>query len=479
MSEKQGPKSPRGLRRRFGSSAPSRLEQRVVGVARPRLGETPELEEPGEQPADRKKVWIIVGVVAVVVLILAGVTLGLLTRSPGGGGNSGAGETPGPEASPASPAGSGITVTLQFLSPQEHTEKGWTAFKTLVGDVNGDGRDDLIWNITSESNLIYVALANEDGSFTFLPLQERSEKRWGGFETLVGDVNGDGRSDLIWNELAETNRVYVALGSIDGIFQFLPAQDRAEKRWSGFRTLVGDVNGDGRSDLIWNEPAETNRIYVALGGADGTFEFLPAQDHPDAGWAGFETLVDDVNGDGRSDLVWYPSGETGRVAIALADADGTWRFLPVQEHPDQGQEGGDTLIGDVNGDGRADLVWNVRQEANRTVVALADADGILAFLPPQERTEPGWEGFTVQIADVSGDGCGDLVWNEAGTMNRTYLGLGTRSGIFRFLPVQDHPEPDWADYRLLVGDVNGDGRADLIWNATQETNRISVGLSAP
>jgi hypothetical protein len=451
----------------------------VVGVARPRLGETPEPEESGEQPSGRKKIWIIVAVVAVVVLILGGVTLGLLSRSRGGGGNVGDGQPPGPEASPTSPAGGGITATLQFLSPQEHPEKGWTDFNTLVGDVNGDGRDDLIWNMASESNLIYVALANDDGSLTFLPMQERSEKRWGGFETLVGDVNGDGHSDLIWNETGETNRVYVALGSAEGTFQFLPAQDRAEKRWGGFRTFLGDVNGDGCSDLIWNEAAETNRVYLALGSADGNFQFLPAQDHPDQGWTGFETLVGDVNGDGQSDLVWYPSGDPDRVAVALADAEGTWRFLPVQEQPDLGEGEFEVLIGDVNGDGRADLVWNMCQEVNRTVVALANDDGTLTFLPPQERAEPGWEGFTVQIADVDGDGRGDLVWNEAGTANRTYLGLGTSEGVFRFLPAQDYPEPDWAGYRLLVGDVNGDGRADLVWNATQEANRIVVGLSAP
>ena len=118
MSERQGPESSRGLRRRLGSSAPSRLEQRVVGVARPRLGETPEPEEAGEQPTGRKKIWIIVGIAVVVVLILVGITLRLLTGSPGAGEPGGDGQTPGPAGSPVSPAGGGITATLQLLPPQ-------------------------------------------------------------------------------------------------------------------------------------------------------------------------------------------------------------------------------------------------------------------------------------------------------------------------------------------------------------------------
>ena len=50
-----------------------------------------------------------------------------------------------------------------------------------------------------------------------------------------------------------------------GAFRFLPAQNRSERGWSHYKTLVGDVNGDGRADLIWNETRAGNRTYVGLG----------------------------------------------------------------------------------------------------------------------------------------------------------------------------------------------------------------------
>jgi len=474
MSEPQHSDVPQGLRRRLGSSTTSRLEQRVVEGARPHPEPGP--ARPPQAPRG-KRTWLIVGVVVVIVLLLGGVVLGALFRPRGSGGA--VAPTPGTAVSPAGPTDSASAVRLRFLPPQEHTAQGWADFQTLVGDVNGDGRADLIWNLAAESNLTYVALADAAGAFTFLPLQDRPEKRWGGFRTLVGDVNGDGRDDLVWNETAETNRLYVGLGGADGTFQFLPAQDRAEKHWGGFRTLAGDVNGDGRTDLVWNETAETNRLYVGLGSADGTLRFLPAQDHPDSGWEGVETLAGDVNGDGRTDLVWIATGEMNRVAVALAGADGTFQYLAAQEYSDAGLAGYTALIGDVNGDGRADLVWNQTAETNRTVVALAGADGTLTLLPPQDHVERGWAGFTVRLADVDGDGRGDLVWNEAGVPHRTYLALGTSAGTWRFLPAQDHTDLNGEGYRLLVDDVNGDGRADLVWNAAQETNRIVVGLSEP
>ena len=43
---------------------------------------------------------------------------------------------------------------------------------------------------------------------------------------LIGDVNGDGKADLVWNELGGLNRFYVGLSQGNGKFQFLPAQDR-------------------------------------------------------------------------------------------------------------------------------------------------------------------------------------------------------------------------------------------------------------
>jgi hypothetical protein len=45
---------------------------------------------------------------------------------------------------------------------------------------------------------------------------------------------------------------------------FLPAQDRPERGRTHYKTLVGDVNGDGRTDLIWNETGTINRTYVGL-----------------------------------------------------------------------------------------------------------------------------------------------------------------------------------------------------------------------
>jgi hypothetical protein len=85
----------------------------------------------------------------------------------------------------------------------------------------------------------------------------------------VGDVDGDGDADLLWNSRSGTaNRTYVSLGQGDGSFDF-SALDQlhpdTQANWPQYTIYVADVNGDGRDDLIWNWAAATNRIYTAIG----------------------------------------------------------------------------------------------------------------------------------------------------------------------------------------------------------------------
>ena len=60
--------------------------------------------------------------------------------------------------------------------------------------------------------------------------------------------------------------------------RFSAAQDHPARGWSGYQLLIGDVNGDGKADLVWNELGGLNRFYVGLSQGNGKFQFLPAQD---------------------------------------------------------------------------------------------------------------------------------------------------------------------------------------------------------
>ncbi len=130
--------------------------------------------------------------------------------------------------------------------------------------------------------------------------------------------------------------------------------------------MLGDVNGDGRADIVG---FGNGGVAVALGRADGKFatpaDALVGKFGADAAAGAWRVeqhprMLGDVNGDGRADIVGFGNGG---VSVALGRADGkfaeptdalpgkfgyvagAWR---VEQHP--------RMLGDVNGDGRADIV---------------------------------------------------------------------------------------------------------------------------
>jgi Calx-beta domain/FG-GAP-like repeat len=166
----------------------------------------------------------------------------------------------------------------------------------------------------------------------------------------VGDFDGDGNADLAvasseWTEYYVYSMIEVFPGRGDGSFDPARAAFVSDQHaiWG---IAAGDVNGDGRSDLVLN-----GSEFSLLGNADGSFTgsdqsaFIPSPAPPD------------MNGDGTTDVVWivYPPPLTlhwaGRVGVWLHWPDGT--YSPMLEF----EAGGPTeaAVGDFNDDGRPDV----------------------------------------------------------------------------------------------------------------------------
>jgi hypothetical protein len=369
------------------------------------------------------------------------------------------------------------------LTAWDQPETSWGGYTLHVADVSGDGRADLVWNARGTINRTYVALSNGNGTFSrALTAWDQPETGWSGYTLHVADVSGDGRADLVWSGLGTINRTYVALSNGNGTFsRALTAWDQPETGWGGYTLHVADISGDGRADLVWNARGTINRTYVALSNGNGTFSrALTAWDQPETGWSGYTLHVVDVSGDGRADFVWSGLGTINRTYVALSNGNGTFsRALTAWDQPETSWGGYTLHVVDVSGDGRADLVWNARGTINRTYVALSNGNGAFSrALTAWDQPETGWGGYTLHVADVSGDGRADLVWSGLGTINRTYVALSNGNGTFsRTLTAWDQPETSWGGYTLHVVDVSGDGRADLVWNGLGTINRTYSAVS--
>ncbi len=260
----------------------------------------------------------------------------------------------------------------------------------LTGDFNGDGRDDIVAFTHGDLADVYVALSTGNG---FGPSQKWHDWFAPGAEVAaVGDVNGDGRDDIItFTQAGQESPVYVALS--DGT-RFVGTAVKWHDHFSipGEYPAVADVNGDGLADIISFTQGTFghNRVWVAL--SDGT-RFGPAQVWHD--WfarPGEQPRVGDINGDGRADIVTftcdqdadvYAAVSTGTSFVGTADKWHDWFCLPG-EFP---------YVGDFNGDGRDDIVVFTKGTTNDVYVALSDGTRFMPstrwhdyFGLPQETT---------------------------------------------------------------------------------------------
>ncbi|MEH0420347.1 FG-GAP-like repeat-containing protein [Streptomyces sp. B21-083] len=181
------------------------------------------------------------------------------------------------------------------------TGAGWPTTAKFVpyGDLSGDRCDDVLVRMGDGTLRAYRPACGKAAtpSTPYVSLGTG----WNQYDVLTspGDVDGDRRPDLVARQ-ASTGDVYLFKGTSAGK---LSARTRIGARWTGYKTLVGagDLNGDGRGDLVAQD--RSNTLWRFDGTGTGAFK---ARVKIAANWgASYNSVVGvgDFTGDGRADLV--------------------------------------------------------------------------------------------------------------------------------------------------------------------------------
>src|SRR6266545_5023931 len=232
----------------------------------------------------------------------------------------------------------------------------------LTGDFNRDSLTDLV-HLVQNTNYVHVWLARGNGTFDVRPPFSPSPTyvipngQW-----LVGDVNGDQRTDLI-HVVQNTNYANIWLSRGNGTFDVRPFSPWPSYSMPNGEWQVGDFNGDGAADLI-HLVQNTNYAHVWLSRRDGTFDVKPPfSPWPDYVISNGQWIVGDFDNDGRADLAHLVPNErpvgprpTASVNVWRGTVDGTFRVTTFTPWPDYVIPNGDWLAGDFDGDGRTDLL---------------------------------------------------------------------------------------------------------------------------
>jgi len=269
-----------------------------------------------------------------------------------------------------------------------------------VGDLNQDGKADIVASEWSARGL-EVLLGNGDGTFqspALLPLPGFTKG------VVVADFNGDGWPDVA---VAGTGAVYVLLNDGTGSLAFAGEYPISG---DGFELVAADINNDAKLDLCI-AITTTSRVGILLGKGDGTFSAVP--DYDTTLYSPYGIAVGDLNKDGRLDLVVATSPPFGSIAVALGNGDGSFMapviyppsLVPSQSDPSPGE----VTLSDVNEDGNLDIVYAI--PGNSSVGVLL-GDGAGNFFGPSEFPAGGGS-LAVAVADLNQDAWPDIVTADA------------------------------------------------------------------
>jgi predicted nucleotidyltransferase len=217
----------------------------------------------------------------------------------------------------------------------------------------------VIGNTIFQSNRTFgVVLSNPLASADFADHRAFATGN-GPYSVAVGDVNGDGKPDLVVaNRSSNTVSVLLNTTAPGATTPSFADQQTFATGSSPQSVAVGDVNGDGKLDLVVaNRSSNTVSVLLNTTAPGATTPSFATQQTFATGSTPFSAAVGDVNGDGRPDIVVanYGSNTVSVLLNTTAPGATTPSFAAQQTFP-AGTRPDAVALGDVNGDGKPDIV---------------------------------------------------------------------------------------------------------------------------
>jgi hypothetical protein len=331
----------------------------------------------------------------------------------------------------------------------------------FTGDFDGNGKIDLgkVWN---QGGAIDSDVHTSTGSAFDMHRYMTNQGAYDdSMKWVVGDFDGDGKADLLdyWNDGGKFSAdVHLTRSGHFDIKRFSTKDGGIP---AGTKFFSGDFDGDGRADIlkVWNDGGDMScDVYLSTGASFKNVRFATKQG---GYWDSQIWKVGDFDGDGKTDLMklWNDNGNmTADVHLSKGDHFEMHRFATKQGGMSDGMK---WFVGDFDGDGKADLMklWDDGGKMDADVHLSSGS----AFTMHRFATKQGAYSDSMQwhVGDFDGDGAMDLMklWNDGGDMTAdVHLSSGSAFVMHRFATKQGGI---WDGMHWIVGDFNGDGKADL------------------
>lgn len=312
-----------------------------------------------------------------------------------------------------------------------------------ISDLDGGN----INTIYASSNGLFVNASTQSGNELYI--YKLNSK-------ISNDVDGDGKSDILWRSYAKG---WNFLWAMDGIqtATVTPINVVPEHTWD----IVGqgDYDADGKSDIFWrNRDTGHNFIYLMDGAvykSRYTLNYVGAEDWRLAGSGDFD-------GDGIGDVLWH-NVNRGDTWFYLMEGGVIRDSLPSLWVTDLNY--GIAATGDIDGDGDDDVIW--RNTASGINYVWIMQGGAIAnrYILNSVNTE--WD--IAGTGDLDGDGTDDIILrNKVSGDNWAYF---MEAGLIReSTMINKVADTDWKIAN--IGDYDGDGKADFLWRHAPDSKNL-------
>ena len=383
------------------------------------------------------------------------------------------------------------TMTPTVITNAAGQDGSLVSYRPYLGDFNGDGRTDILWDNEQQSparstgtRVMWTSTGN--GTFATDGNVAGQNGQLVNYAPVLGDFNRDGRSDIWWYQVngdGSTGTQTVRWLSSSGGGFAIAAGPNIPVPGSSRLALVSDANGDGRTDIVWTRIAgipnygSTTWLVLPDGSTSssvsngGDFSFNTSKQ--------YEGM--DFNGDGVTDIVLATSTlGRGISGLYLGNGDGTFKLVAGS---DSSVNSYLSYLADVNGDGNTDIIWDlvINGASNGTrLLWLSKGNGTFdksSNLGSQNGTLVAYRPY---IGDFNGDGKADLLWDQVDGSSRSLgarvMWLGKGDGSFTVIPNFGGQDGTLVGYRPFLGDFNGDGKTDVFWDrSTSSSDNRSGG----